>query len=155
MIVARNCNAKSIVWMHAILDRMVKRLFALVVALAMVSAPVALEVCQMTCESKAMAPSMPRAESHAGRHHIPAGHASCDEHVGAPELSPSSVACDHGLEAMPSLVAAKIGDAAVSLLGVLPFGRAIGTVATRDFVSKRQSFWPDRLGVPLVVPRRV
>lgn len=134
---------------------MVKRLFAVVVALAVVSAPVALDVCQITCESKAMALSMRHADSHAGHHHMPADHAACHEHGGAPQLSPSSVPCDHGVEATPSLVAAKSADAAVSLLAVLPLNRSIGFVATRDFLSHRESLWSDRVAVPLVIPLRV
>ena len=141
--------------MRVILDSMVKRLFALVVALAVVSAPVALEICQMTCESKAMAPSMPHADNHAGHHHMPADHASCHEHAGAPQVSPGGVPCDHGVGATPSLVAAKRADAAVPLLAVLPLSQTIGIVTTHHLVSVRQSAWSDRLAVPLVIPLRV
>lgn len=134
---------------------MVKRLFALVVALAVVSAPVALEICQITCESKPMAPSMPRADSHAGHHHMPADHASCHGHAPAPQLSPGSVPCDHGVEATPSLVAAKRADAPVSLLAVLPLSQAIGIITTHDSVSVRQTGRSHRLAVPLIIPLRV
>jgi hypothetical protein len=141
--------------MRVILESMVKRFFALVVALAVVSAPVALEICQITCESNAMAASIPHADSHAGHHHMPADHASCHEHGDAPQLLPGSVPCDHGVEATPSLVAAKTAAAAVSLVAVLPLRQAIGIVTTHDFVFVRQSAWSGRLAVPLVIPLRV
>jgi len=134
---------------------MLKWPVALVVALAVVSAPVALEVCQITCESKAIAPSMPHAESHAGHHHVPEDHASCHEHAGTSQLSPSSVPCGHGVDDTPSLVAAKTADAAVSLLAVLPLNEPIGIVATREFVSECQSAWSDCLAIRLVIPLRV
>jgi len=141
--------------MRGILDTMVKRLFALVVALIVVSAPVALEVCQITCESKAMPPSIGAARDHAGHHHMAEDHASCHEHGGAPQLSRDSVPCDHGTEATPSLVAARNSDAAVSLLAALPLNHSIATVETRGRVSVRQSAWPDRLVLALAIPLRV
>jgi len=55
---------------------MIKRLLTQVVALAVVSAPVALEVCQITCESKGVKLSMSHsADEHAAHHHVPANHA--------------------------------------------------------------------------------
>jgi hypothetical protein len=134
---------------------MVKRLVALLVAVGVVSAPLALEVCRIACDSKAMASSMPHAESHAGHYHMATDHASCHEQAVAPQLSPGSVPCDHGVHATPGLVAAKSADAAVSLLAVLPLSRTMGIGATSDFVFVRQSSWPDRLAVPLVIPLRV
>jgi hypothetical protein len=134
---------------------MVKRLVALLVALGVVSAPVALELCQIACDSKATAPSTPHAESHAGHHHMATDHASCHEQAGALQLSPGSVPCDHGGQATPGLVAAKSADAAVARLAVLPLSQTMGIGAARDVVSARQSAWPDHLGVPPVVPLRV
>jgi hypothetical protein len=125
------------------------------VAVAVVSAPVALEVCQIACESKAMTQSMPHGESHAGHHHVPAEHSARHEHSGPPQLSPASVPCDHGTEATPSLVTAKDSDAAVSLLAVLLLDRSIATVETGNLVSVRQSTRADRLVVPLAIPLRV
>jgi len=133
---------------------MVKRLFAVVVALAVVSAPVALEICQITCESKGMLPSTSQAEGHAGHHHMPADRASCHGHASASQLTPGSNPCDHGAEASPSLVAAKNSDAAV-WLAVLPSRGSMALVETRDFVSVRQSARPDRLAIPLAIPLRV
>jgi len=133
---------------------MTKRLFALVLALAVVSAPAALEVCQISCESKTMPRSMMASEDHAGHHHVPADHASCHE-AGARQVSPGSVPCDHGTEATPSLVATRNPEAAVSLLAVVPLNHSIVTFERCDFVSVRQSAWADRLVVPLAIPLRV
>ena len=136
---------------------MVKRLFALAVALSVVSAPVALEVCQITCESKGMSPSMPHAlEGHAAHHNAPADHAACHEHRGAPqELSPVNGLCDHGTESVPSLVAAKSPDTPLTLLATVPSIDSIGLVPARDGISVRESAWSDRLGTLLAIPLRV
>jgi hypothetical protein len=136
---------------------MMKRLFALVVALAVASAPVALEVCQLTCESKGMQPSMPNgAQGHVAHHHAPADHAACHEHGGTPEqLSPVNGLCDHDTEATPSLVAARNSDAAVSLLAEVPSFDSIRLVPTRNVITVREAPWSTRLEVPLAVPLRV
>jgi hypothetical protein len=136
---------------------MTKRLFALVVALAVVSAPIALEVCQVRCESKGIDPSTSHAaDGHAGHRHMPAGHASCHEHGGAvQQVSTGNVPCDHGTDATPSLVAAKNPDAAASLLSVVPVGHVTATVETRGTVSVRESTRSDRLVIPLAIPLRV
>jgi hypothetical protein len=136
---------------------MINRLLALVVALAVVSAPVALEVCQITCDSKALQPSMSHAaDGHAAHHHTPADHASCHEHNGArQQLSPVNGLCDHGTEATPSLVAARSSYTGVSLLAAVPSIDSITLVRTRDFVSVRESAWSERLGIPLAIPLRV
>ena len=135
---------------------MPKRLFTLVVALAVVSAPVALEICQIECDWKAMEPSMSHVDARVAHHHMPADRASCHEHPSTGlQVTPAGIPCDHGVEATPSLVAAKRADAPVSLLAVLPLSQAIGIVTTRNFVSVRQSGSSDRLAVPLVIPLRV
>jgi hypothetical protein len=125
------------------------------VALAVVSAPVALEVCQITCESKGLQPSMSHANGHAAHHHTPADHASCHEHGGArQQLSPVSGRCDHVTETTPSLVAARSFYTDVSLSAAAPSIDSITLVRTRDFVSGREA-WSDRLGIPLAIPLRV
>jgi hypothetical protein len=136
---------------------MIKHLLVLVVALVVVSAPVALEVCQLTCESKGMQPSMPHgAEGHAAHHHMPADHAARHEHSGTPQqLSPVNGLCDHGTESTPSLVAARNSDTAVSLLATVPSVDSIGLVPTRDDISVRESAWSQRLATPLAIPLRV
>ena len=108
-------------------------------ALGVASAPVALEVCQIACESTAM----------------PAGHASCHEHGGAPRLSPATVPCAHSMEATPSLVAAKNSDGAVSLPAVMPSVPSIATRAAHDAAPVRQLAWSHPLAVPLAIPLRV
>ena len=142
--------------MRGILDSMLKRLFALVVAVAVMSAPVALEVCQLTCESKGMQPSMPHgAQDHVVRHHMPADHAACHEHSGRQQMSPANGLCDHGADATPSLVAARNFDTTVSLLAALPSLDSIRLVPTRDVISVRDASRSDRLEIPLAVPLRV
>jgi hypothetical protein len=135
---------------------MINRLLALMVALAVVGAPVALEVCQITCESKATQPSMSHADRHAAHDHTPADHASCHEHSGPrQQLSPVNGLCDHGTETTPSLVAARSSYTGVSLLAAVPSIDFITLVRARDFVSVRESAWSDRLGIPLAIPLRV
>ena len=142
--------------MRGILDLMMKRLFAVAVALAVVSAPVALEACQITCESKGMPRTMAHAAGgHSGHHHMPADHASCHEHGDAPQqLSPVSGLCDHSTEATPSLVARNF-DTAVSLLATVPSIDSIILAPTRDSVFLRESASADRLVIPLAIPLRV
>ena len=142
--------------MRAILKSMIKRLFALLVALTVVSAPVALEVCQITCESEVMLPSMSQAASHVGHGHMPADHASCHEHHSTgPQLSPTSIPCDHGVQGTPSLVAGKDSDNAVSSPAVVPVSYSFAPVETGDAGSLRDSAWADRFAIPLVIPLRV
>jgi hypothetical protein len=143
--------------MRCILDLMVARLLVLVVALAVVSAPVALEVCQVTCESKAMEPSVAHgAEGRAGHHHMPADHASCHEQAGrVHQMSPANVPCHHGTEATPTIVAAKNCDAVLSMVAVLPLRYSIVPVETRELGSVRDSAPTACLAVPLTTPIRV
>jgi hypothetical protein len=132
-----------------------KRLFALVVALAVVSGPASLAVCQMTCASTAMLSSMLHAERRAGHDQMPAHHASCHEHGGAPRLSPGNVPCDHGIQGTPSLVAARDSADSVSSLAVVPLRQSNARSEARGFVSVQESTWSDRLAIPLAVPLRV
>jgi hypothetical protein len=127
---------------------MLKRLFALVVAL---------EVCQLTCESKGMQSLMSHAaEGHAAHHQMSAGHAACHEHGEAPQqLSPLNGLCDHGTEATPSLVAARNSVTSVSLLAAVPSIGSIELVPTRGVILVRVSALIDRLEVPLAIPLRV
>ena len=136
---------------------MITRLLALVVALAVLSAPVALEVCQITCESKGAHPSTSHAADRHAAHHAPADDASCHEHSGSPQhVSPVKGLCDHSGEATPSLVAAaRSSDSGVSLLAAAPSIDAITLVRTRDCISVRESARSDRLGTPLAIPLRV
>jgi hypothetical protein len=127
-----------------------RRLFGLVLALAVVSAPLALEACQITCESNATPP----AGRPAVHDHTPADHPSCHERVGTPQqLSTGSVPCDHGTAATPGLVAAKHSDTAVALPVVVPVRHAVATGESR--VSVYRSLSSDRLALPLAIPLRV
>jgi hypothetical protein len=142
--------------MRATLDPMRKRLFALAVALAVVSAPVALEVCQITCDWKGMPPSMLHsAEANTAHHDIPPGHAGCHERGRAQRLSPANGRCDHGTEATPSLAAARNSDTSISLLATIPASGSILLGAARDVISVRESVWSVRLEIPLAIPIRV
>jgi hypothetical protein len=143
--------------MRATLDPMPKRLFALVVALAVVSAPVALEVCQIRCDSKRMSPSMLHsAHANTAHHDMLPGHAGCHEHDGtAQQLSPANGRCDHGTEATPSLAAARNSETSISLLATIPASGSILLVAARAVISVRESVWSVRLEIPLAIPLRV
>jgi len=133
-----------------------KRLFALAVALAVVSAPVALEVCQITCDSKAMPLSMSHADGQVTHHQMPAKHASCHEHHSTgPQLSPTSIPCGRGVQGTPSLVAAKDSDTAVSSPAVEPVSYSFAPVETGDTGSLRNSAWADRFAIPLLIPLRL
>jgi hypothetical protein len=135
---------------------MTKRLFGLVVALAVVSAPVAQEVCQITCDSKAMQSSMSHPDGRMTHHHISADDASCHEHHSTgPQLLPTSIPCDHGVQGTPSLVAGKDSDNAVSSPAVVPVSYSFAPVETGDAGSLRDSAWADRFAIPLVIPLRV
>ena len=135
---------------------MTKRLLAFVAALAVVSAPVALEVCRITCDSKVMKPSVSDADGQATHHHVPAEDASCHEHHSAgPQLSPSGIPCDHGVQGTPSLVAAKASDTALSSSAVVPVTYSFASDETGDTRSLCGSASGDRLAVPLAIPLRV
>jgi hypothetical protein len=139
-----------------ILDPVVKRLVALMVALAVVSGPVAAAVCQIACESKAVQPSTSRAGEGHAHHHMPAGHAGCSERAETQsQLSPVEGPCDHGAETTPGLVAARNVDTAVSLVATLPTIDPISFVSTHDSLCARQPAWLDRLEIPLATSLRV
>jgi hypothetical protein len=135
---------------------MTKRLLAFVAALAVLSAPVALEVCRITCDSKVMPPSMSDADGQPTHHDVPAKDASCHEPPSTgPQLSPSGIPCDHGVQGTPSLVAAKGSDTAVSSPAVVPVSHSSESLETGDTGSLGGSAWADRLAVPLAIPLRV
>ena len=143
--------------MQGILESMIQRLFALVVALAIVSAPVALALCQITCESKGVLPSMAhRADGHAAHHQAPAKQASCHEVSGArSQLSPVNGWCDHSVDAAPSLVAARHDDTGGSLLAAVPSVDSIALIRQNTFIAAPESARSDRLAIPRAVPLRV
>jgi hypothetical protein len=134
-----------------------KRVLALMVALAVVSSPVALQVCQITCESRATQPlRSDGAAGHAAQHHMPAGHAACPEHAETQsQLPPVEGPCDHGAETTPNLVAARNFDHAVSLVATLPTIDPISFISTHVSLCARQPTWLDRLEIPLAIPLRL
>jgi hypothetical protein len=82
---------------------MMKRLAALLIALAVAAAPVALEACRITCASSPMPSHAPHA-SHAHAKHHPSSTAQppCHEtHDAGHTLSRGSAPCDHGNELTP------------------------------------------------------
>jgi hypothetical protein len=125
--------------------------------LSVASAPVALQICQVTCESKATPPPMSHThvEGHGAHHHMPANDHARHERGGAPQLSPGSVPCDHGTDTTPSLAAAKNSDVSLSLLAILPLHYSIATVDTRDVRSLSERVVANRLAIPRIVPLRV
>src|SRR4051794_32734175 len=126
------------------------------VALAVVSSPVALQVCQITCESRATQPLKSHAaDGHAAHHHMPPGHAAPEHAETQSQLSPVQGPCDHGAEATRSLVAARNFDTAVSLVATLPTIDPVSFVSTHDSLCARQPAWSDRLEIPLAIPLRV
>jgi hypothetical protein len=86
--------------MPRILDRMLRRMLPLLVVLAVAGAPVATEVCQITCTS----PSQQAGTSHSAMPH--ATHASgkpCHDASGAsgPRMAPMPHVCGHDTERQP------------------------------------------------------
>jgi len=134
---------------------MTKRFFTLLVALAITSAPVALEICQISCESNGLERSSIShvVDVHAGHHGhpMPAGH----EHRGTQkQLSPASSLCDHDAQASPSLAAARNFNTFASILATAPATDTVERVRTGDLVLVSSSP-SDRLGIPLATPLRV
>jgi hypothetical protein len=133
-----------------------KRLLAFVVSLAVLSAPLALEICQVTCESNAIPEAMLHGADGHVDHHAPANHAACHEHGGPQhQLWPIDGPCDHGADATPSLVAGRSSDRSITLPATLPAIASIGVVPIRTLTSVRESRWPDRPGSSRAIPLRV
>lgn len=82
--------------LHGILDPMMKRLAALLIALAVGAAPVALEVCQLTCASAPTPADVAHTADADAVHHGGASQPSCHQAGnGAHTLSQRSAPCDH------------------------------------------------------------
>jgi hypothetical protein len=143
--------------MRGILDPVMKRVFALVAALAVASAPVAMEICRITCESNGMQPSLPHAaEGNSAHHDMPADHSSCHEHGSALQMSPINGLCTHGTGATSSLIAsARNSGAAVLLLAAVPSMHAIAPIPTCAVLPVRESPSSNALRTPFAVPLRV
>src|SRR5215831_15747985 len=86
---------------------MMKRLAALLIALVVVAAPVAVEVCQITCAFGPMQwHALQASHAHASHHHSETAQPSCHEtHRAGQVVSPGAAPCDHGDElAFSSLI---------------------------------------------------
>ena len=135
---------------------MVRRLFSLVVALVIAAAPVALEACQIACESTSVHPIAAH-HTQAHHHHATTADESCHELPAAPHyVSPQAPPCDHDGEAtVAGVAAARTSDS------VLLCAAAVSPVADVVFapapaiVPAGQSTLPDRLEIRLASPLRI
>ena len=136
---------------------MVKRLFSLMVALAIAGAPVALEACQVACASTSAHPMAAHDTHHKHHHHATAPGETCHElPATSQQLSPHVPPCNHDGEAtVASVTAARtsggvlLGPAAVPAIADVVFA------ASSTFVPPRQSTLPDRLEIRLASPLRI
>jgi hypothetical protein len=136
---------------------MVKRLFSLVVALAIAGAPVALEACQIACASRSVYPIAAHDTHQGHHHHATAADGSCHELPAAPNhLSPQAPPCDHDGEATaPSVTAARAPDSVLLYAAAVPPIANVVFAAPSTFVPIYQSPLPDRAEIRLVSPLRI
>jgi hypothetical protein len=143
--------------LHGILDPMMKRLAALLIALAVGAAPVALEVCQLTCASHSTHSHVAHtADAHA-LHHGAASQPSCHQagHAAAHTLSPGSAHCDHDDGAIASsLVTTRHDTVAAAPVHVVVIDLANPGGAGRDDRG-RVVLAPTRLELRLSSPLRI
>ena len=136
---------------------MLKRLFSLIVALAIAGAPVALEACQIACASTSAHPMSAHDSHHDHDHHATAAGGTCHESPGTPhQASPQAPPCNHdGETTVASVTAARTSD--VVFLGVAAVTLFVDVViaASPTFVSSGQSTLPDRLEIRLAGPLRI
>lgn len=136
---------------------MLKRLFSLVVALAIAGAPLALEACQIACASTPIHP-MAAHDAHLNHHHHgTAAGGSCHEPPATPHhLSPQAPPCDHDGEAnVPSVTAARTSDCILLHAAEVQSIADVVFTAVPTFVPSGQSTLPDRLGIRLASPLRL
>lgn len=131
--------------------RMVKRLFALVIALLTGGAPVALEVCQIICESKVAH----AARSGAGHHHLPATDGSSHE-LPAAHLS-GTHSCDHDRAvAEPGIAVSRDSESVPMPVAVRLCGTDdIAPVRPATIVRAARLAMPDRPEIRLSLPLRI
>jgi hypothetical protein len=137
---------------------MVKRLFSLVVALAIAGAPVALEACQIACTSTSVHPVVAHDTQPAHHHHPTGAHGSCHEPRAAPHhLSPQAPACDHddSEATVRSVTAARTSDGVLLYAAAVPPIADLGSAAASAFVPIRQSTLPDPLEIRVASPLRI
>lgn len=123
---------------------MMKRLAALLIALAVGAAPAALEVCQLTCAARSTHSHVAHtADAHVMHHG--GSHASCHHDGNATQtLSPGSALCDHDDGAIASsLVTTRPDTAAAAPVPVVVF----------DLANSSAAWLPDRGRVVIAVTR--
>jgi len=136
---------------------MVKRLFSLLVALAIAGAPVALEACQIACATTSVRP-MAEHDAHQGHHHhSTAAGGSCHEPPAtAHHVSPQAPPCDHDGEAtVASVTAARTSDGVLLYAAALPPIADVVFAPSSPFLPTRQLTLPDRLEIRLASPLRI
>jgi hypothetical protein len=137
--------------MGGILDRMLKRVLPVLLALAVAGAPVVFEACHATCAS-----------TMAGRGPSGAtgdGHQPCHDDTAprGPQLSHAPHACDHGgdLPSAPTLSAARDTSAA-SLLGLIVTSPTIvAPLQTPSFWTALAARSLEPAGLRLAAPLRI
>ena len=137
---------------------MVKRLFSLVVALAIAGAPVALEACQIGCEAASVHPMVAHDTHQAHHHHATNARESRHELPAAPHhVSPYAPPCDHDGEAtVASVATARTAFDSVLLHAVAVSPIADVVLAARSTIAApRQLTLPDRLEIRLARPLRI
>ena len=143
--------------MHGILDPMMKRLAALLIALAVGAAPVAVEIRQLTCASRPMhSHAMQAAGAHAMHHGGNASQPSCHEtRKAAHTVSPDSAPCDHNdVVIASSLVTTRPDTVAAAPVQIVAFDLA-NTVRT-PFADRGQVVLAvNRLELRLSAPLRI
>lgn len=120
---------------------------ALLLALAVGSAPVALEVCRIACESMQMHPIVAHTTAH---------HSSCHESgTGAPTASVHAHTCHHGSETTPGIAVARPSDHATPLAAGLPATHTAAFVGRSARPSEGPSLLPALAAVRLAIPLRI
>jgi hypothetical protein len=136
---------------------MVKRLFALVIALAIASAPAALEACQIGCASISVH-QMAAHDAHLDhQHHGAAGGGLCHEPSATHQhLSSQAPPCEHdGKATVVSVTAARPSDGALLYAAAAPSIADVVFASALTVVPTSHSPLPDRLGIRLASPLRV
>jgi hypothetical protein len=136
---------------------MARRLFSLVVALAIAGAPVALEACQIACASTVV-PSTAAHDAHqAHHHHATPAERPCHEAPAAPHhLSPEAPPCDHDDAAtVPSVTVARTSDVVLLYAAAIPPIADVASTTASAIVPTPQSTLPERLEIRLARPLRI
>ncbi len=135
---------------------MVKRLFSLIVALAIAGPPLALEACQIACTSTSAHPMAAHGTHHDDHHHAAAGETCHELPVTPQQLSPHAPPCNHDGEAtVASVTAARTSDGVLLGPAAAPAIANVVVAASPTFVPLLQSPLPERLEIRLASPLRI